>query len=198
PGRAPTGRSGISARTPPTWPPRMPRGPRTPAPPATASTPTAIDVTAPAITRARRSRPYWSVPNGCPHDGPSRRPAIDMRSGSAGVHTSDTAATATSKTVIARPSANATWTRDPLLIPDPRVQPRVGEVHREVDGDDARGDEEAPALPHRQVARGDGAQGQTPETGQREDRLEDDAASQELAELDAAHRDDRDQGVPQR
>src|SRR5947208_4583826 len=32
-------------------------------------TPTAIEVSAPRITRDSTSRPYWSVPNGCAADG---------------------------------------------------------------------------------------------------------------------------------
>src|SRR5437879_3064088 len=43
------------------------------APMATAMTPTAIDVRAPAITRASTSRPYWSVPKGWSADGDCKK-----------------------------------------------------------------------------------------------------------------------------
>src|SRR2546426_2580774 len=55
--------------------------------PTTTPRPTAIDVTAPTITRERMSRPYWSVPKGWAADGPCSRPPIDIASGSAGVQT---------------------------------------------------------------------------------------------------------------
>jgi len=51
----------------------------------TAITPTAIETTAPVITRDSTSRPYWSVPNGCAGDGAWSRAGIDIASGSCGV-----------------------------------------------------------------------------------------------------------------
>src|SRR4029077_18092754 len=116
----------------------------------------------------------------------------------AGVHTNDTAAVTTSNPVRQSPTTNATWTRGDLVIADAGVEQRVREIDGEIDGDDARGDEQRDALHDGEVARGDGPEGQTPETGQREHRLQHDAAGQQLAELQAGHRDDRNQRVPER
>src|SRR5436190_22949564 len=99
---------------------------------------------------------------------------MDMRSGSTGVHTSASAAVPTSSATMASPATNATCGR--LLIPDARVEEGVRHVDGKIDGHDAGGDEQGHALHHRQVASGDGAEGQAPEPGQREHGFEDDAA----------------------
>src|SRR5713101_10153026 len=114
-----------------------------------------------------------------------------MLSGSAGVHTRDSAATLTSSSVMPSPTANATCVRHALLIADPRVEPRVGEVDGEIDDHDARGHEQRDALDDRQVARGDRAEGQAAEAGQGEDGFQDDASRQELTELETGHGHDR-------
>src|SRR5262245_49900127 len=123
-----------------------------------------------------------------------------MARGSAGVHTTESAPAATSIDVIPSPIANPRWTRprQRLVIPDSRIEPRVREVDGEVDGHDARGHEQRDALDDRQVAGGDGAEGEPAEARQREDGFQDDAARQELAELQAGHGDDGDQGVAER
>src|SRR5262249_29873535 len=189
------------------------------APIATAIRPTAIDARAPAITRASTSRPYWSVPNGCAADGGCNRNAIDMASGSLGVQTTLTAAIATSASVSTAPSANVTCRHGPrcvisdvgtscetslrhercrLVITDARIEREVSEVDEEIDGDDRGGDEDGDALDHRQIARGDRAEREAAEAGEREHRLEDDAAGEQLAELQPRDRDDRDQRVAKR
>src|SRR5437899_10007800 len=145
------------------------------APMATAMTPTAIDVRAPAITRASTSRPYWSVPKGWSADGDCKRVAIDMASGSVGVQIRLTAATAISANVSRTPSVNVTCRQGRrLVIADARVEHEIGQVDQEVDRDDGGGDKDGHALHYRQVARGDCAECEAAEAGQREDRLQDD------------------------
>ena len=78
-------RMSVSSSQPPAYPLSMPMTMPAAPPRPTAMTPTAIDVTAPRMMRESTSRPYWSVPNGCAADGPSKRTAIDMASGSDGV-----------------------------------------------------------------------------------------------------------------
>src|SRR6266566_953908 len=179
----------------------MPSSTPATAPMATAMTPTVIDVRAPAITRARTSRPYWSVPKGWELDGASRRATIDMASGSVGVHARLTAATVISASVSSTPSVKVTCRQGRrLLMAETRIERAVRQVHQEVDRDDAGRDEERDDLPvvqgvtlfvassieerdalhHRQVARGDGAEGQAAKAEKHEHRLEDDAAREEL------------------
>src|SRR5262249_12136490 len=136
------------------------------APIPTAITPTAMDVTAPVITRESRSRPYWSVPKRCAPDGPCRRPVIDIASGSCGVYTRLMAAGAIRSAVIAPPSVNVrcrngrrriyairlstTSSREPhearvvvgLFITDARIEDDVEQIDGEVDQHDRRGDEQ--------------------------------------------------------
>src|SRR3989454_4191970 len=177
----------------------MPSSTPATAPIATAMTPTVIDVRAPAITRARTSRPYWSVPKGWELDGAWRRATIDMASGSVGVHARLTTATVISASVSSTPSVKVTCRQGRrLLMAETRIERAVRQVHQEVDRDDAGRDEERDALHHRQVARGDGAEGQAAEAGKHEHRLEDDAAGEELADLEAGDRHDGDQRVAQR
>src|SRR5712691_13498 len=147
----------------------MPRRTPATAPMATAITPTAIDVRAPAITRASTSRPYWSVPKGWAADGDCKRAAIDMASGSAGVQITLTAATVISASVSRTPSVNVTCQGLRLVIPDARIEREIRQVHQEVDGDDGGGDDDGHTLHHRQVARGDRAEREAAEAGQRED-----------------------------
>ena len=78
-------RMSASSSQPPAYPLSTPMRTPAAAPRPTAMTPTAIDVTAPRMMRERTSRPYWSVPNGCVGDGPAKRVAIDIASGSDGV-----------------------------------------------------------------------------------------------------------------
>src|SRR5438128_2724230 len=177
----------------------MPSSTPATAPMATAMTPTVIDVRAPAITRARTSRPYWSVPKGWELDGASRRATIDMASGSVGVHARLTTATVISASVSSTPSEKVTCRQGRrLLMAETRIERAVRQVHQEVDRDDAGRDEERDALHHRQVARGDGAEGQAAEARKHEHRLEDDAAGEELADLEAGDCHDGDQRVAQR
>src|SRR6266446_1924343 len=174
----------------------MPSSTPATAPMATAMTPTVIDVRAPAITRARTSRPYWSVPKGWALDGACRRATIDMASGSVGVHARLTTATVISASVSSTPSVKVTCRQGRrLLMAETRIERAVRQVHQEVDRDDAGRDEERDALHHRQVARGDGAEGQAAEARKHEHRLEDDAAGEELADLEAGDRHDGDQRV---
>src|SRR2546426_3830893 len=77
--------------------------------PTTTPRPTAIDVTAPTITRERMSRPYWSVPKGWAADGPCSRPPIDIASGSAGVQTRLSVAGGPRGPGVAPPPQEAGW-----------------------------------------------------------------------------------------
>src|SRR5439155_1425113 len=173
----------------------MPSSTPATAPMATAMTPTVIDVRAPAITRARTSRPYWSVPKGWELDGASRRATIDMASGSVGVHARLTTATVISASVSSTPSVKVTCRQGRrLLMAETRIERAVRQVHQEVDRDDAGRDEERDALHHRQVARGDGAEGQAAKAGKHEHRLEDAAAREQLGDLEPGDRHDGDPG----
>src|SRR5947199_10009960 len=177
----------------------MPTSTPATAPMATAMTPTAIDVRAPAITRESTSRPYWSVPKGWGVDGGCRRATIDMASGSVGVHARLTTATVISASVSSTPSVKVTCRQGRrLLMAETRIERAVRQVHQEVDRDDAGRDEARDARHHRQVARGDGPEGQAAKTGKHEHRLEDDAAREELADLEAGDRPDAAQRDAQR
>src|SRR3989454_10100494 len=173
----------------------MPISRPTTTPRPTAMMPTAIDVTAPTITRERMSRPYWSVPKGWAADGPCSRPPIDIASGSAGVQTRLSVAVATRATVIATPTRNVRWRAGRLVIADAGIEQNVGEIDGEIDQHDRGGHEERHALHDRQVARGDGAEREPAEAGQGEHGFQNDRARHEVAELDPGHRDHRDQRI---
>src|SRR5207245_10371097 len=112
----------------------MPSSPPATAPRATAMTPTVIDVRAPAITRARTSRPYWSVPKGWELDGASRRATIDIASGSVGVHARLTTATVISASVSSTPSVKVTCRQGRrLLMAETRIERGVRHDHQGVD-----------------------------------------------------------------
>src|SRR2546428_10588566 len=159
--------------------------------PTTTPRPTAIDVTAPTITRERMSRPYWSVPKGWAADGPCSRPPIDIASGSAGVQRRLSMAVATRATVIATPTRNVRWRAGRLVIADAGIEQNVGEIDGEIDQHDRGGHEERHALHDRQVPRGDGAEGEAAEAGQGGQRIQDARGRHEVGERDPVGRDHR-------
>src|SRR2546428_13058415 len=96
-----------------------------------------------------------------------------MASGSVGVHARLTTATVISASVSSTPSVKVTCRQGRrLVMAETRIERAVRQVHQEVDRDDAGRDEGRDAPHHRQVPRGEGAQGQAAAARKREDRLE--------------------------
>src|SRR5947209_489651 len=80
---------------------------------------------------------------------------------------------------------------------DPRVDPRVQQVHDQVEDDDADGGEDDDPLHRRKVECTDRGDRGLAEAGQPVDRLGEDRAAQRKTDVHAEHRHDRQQGVPQ-
>src|SRR5262249_38741090 len=68
-------------------------------------------------------------------------------------------------------------------VPDPRIEPCVGQIHQEVQRDEGRRDQHDVGLHHGIVAEQDGLDGEAAHSGQREDRLDDNRAGEQRAEL---------------
>src|SRR5688500_18453084 len=66
-----------------------------------------------------------------------------------------------------------------LPVPDARVEPRIGEVHEEVDDHEAERDQKHERLHDRVVAMGDGVDDEPADAVQREHRLGDNEAADE-------------------
>src|SRR5690554_4247393 len=76
------------------------------------------------------------------------------------------------------------------VIADPRVDKAVDQVHQQVDDDERDGYKQHGALHHGVVAREHRGDQHAAHPGPGEDRLGDDGARQQRAELEAAHRED--------
>src|SRR5436309_2257540 len=85
----------------------------------------------------------------------------------------------------------------PSLVPDARVEPRVEEVHGEVDQDEAQRDHQHTALHERKVASENALNHQGADARPGEDGLGQHGAAQQVAGLDADDRDDGNQRVLQ-
>ena len=83
-------------------------------------------------------------------------------------------------------------------IADPRVHVGVDEIDEQVRHHEEPADEEDRPLHQRVVALEHGPQEQPPHARQREHLLGDDGAAQQVAHLDAGHRDQRDEAVLER
>src|SRR6266513_2965704 len=186
-------------------PPKYPASSPTPRLIAMARTriPTLSEMRAPATIRLRRSRPRSSVPSGWRADGNWSFSSGAMRSGLAGVTAGPTTATRSSAATIEAPthaagvraSVRMEWARK--LVPDARVDKRIGEIHRQVDQHEHE----------RQQQRGahDGGvvEGQNPfhaveaQARPGEDHFHEEHAAQQDADVESHHRDERDQGVAQ-
>src|SRR5262245_36521246 len=179
----------------PTKPARSPHTEPATAASAVAARPTTSEMRAPKRSRLRRSRPNSSVPSGCPavKMGASRR-AVSMAFGSRGASQGASRASTAIAATRTRPNSAALLRRNMRMtsvIADARVEDRVEEIHHEVDDHEGGGDEEHAALHQRVVARLDGAHHHGAEPRPREDGLREDRATQQKADLDAQHGDDR-------
>src|SRR5712692_2358120 len=169
---------------------------------AAVPTPASKDTRAPHARRLRRSRPNSSVPRRWPGvSGGRRRFGVSTASGSgSGSHgaasATPTARTMTTKAVTA--SRLRAATRPTLLIPNPRIEPRVEQVDGEVDEHERERDDEHAALHQRNVAREDALDHERADAGPREHRFREDGAAEEIAGLDADDGDDRHERVLQR
>src|SRR5882724_12325286 len=194
-------------------PPRMPavRPRLVPTLPAssTADTPISAEVRAPWMTRLRMSRPSWSVPStarspsGVRAVGGVKRASRRCSFGSAGASRPGSSAQRATSATASRPSPApgdpmSARVRRPLGKAHPRIQRHVQEVDRDVQEDQARRYREHDGLQQGDVLVHHGLDGQTPDARVREDRLGDDGAAQQVAQLQPDRRHDRNRAVPQR
>src|SRR5205807_8306634 len=85
----------------------------------------------------------------------------------------------------------------PSLVADSRIEPRVEEVHDQVDEDETQCDDQHAALHQWKVTREDALHHQRADTRPGEDRLGEHRADQEVAGLHADDGDDRDERILQ-
>ncbi len=83
-------------------------------------------------------------------------------------------------------------------VPDARVDDAVGHVDQQVDQHHDGAEQQHAALQHRIVAPADGLDQPFADAGPGEDGLGEDGAGEQHADLQADHRDDRDQRIAQR
>src|SRR5436305_1830150 len=152
---------------------------------AAVPTPATNDTRAPHARRLRRSRPNSSVPRRWPGvSGGCKRCGVSTMSGSiSGSHGAASAAptASTMTTNAAAASQLRRAARATSLIPDPRIEPRVQQVDREVDEHERERDDEHAALHERNVTREDALHHQRADAGPREDGLGEDGAAEEVA-----------------
>src|SRR5579859_4056616 len=160
------------------------------------------------------SRPRSSVPNQCPGDGPWSRSRITTAIGSVLASTGASAAIAKRRAKSVRPAMalgedakrpartshrrctrEVAGRRGTLGVADTRIEPRIQHIHDEVAREVGDRDEQHGPLDHREVAHEDRLHRELPETRPAEDRLDDERAAEEAAELQPDERDDRDERV---
>ena len=170
---------------------------------AAVPTPASSETRAPQTRRLRRSRPNSSVPRGCPGvPGALSRLGVSTASGS-GSGSQGAASAAMMASAMATSATTARRFRRrsrrmAVLELDPRVQPRIERVHREVDQHEGERDDQHAALHERHVAGQDALDHQGAHAGPGEHGLGEDGAAQQIARLHAHHGDDGDERVLQR
>src|SRR6516225_2383902 len=168
-----------------------------------AHSPTTSEMRAPETSRESSSRPSPSVPSQCSAENGARRASISMSVGlGSGNMSAKTAAanTNTTQPIAAQnngPSrrprcAGCAWTSSPrvsssVAMANPGVEHCVERVDDEVHDDEACGDQQHHALQDDEVARADRADQQPADTRQRENRLDDDSAADQAADVDAGN-----------
>src|SRR5437762_274460 len=193
---------------PPRYPDTRPRTPPTSVAAATDSTATCMERRAPNSTRLKRSRPSASVPNGNAGVGAARR-SDESCSGSRSGRRPTPSATAAKIATIARPT-RATGSRaiaastparpkrnvaGALREADSGIQVAIQKVHHDVECHEQDRDREDSALNQRVVALHDGGEEHAADTRDGEDLLDDDRATEKLADLDTEERHHHDESV---
>jgi hypothetical protein len=83
------------------------------------------------------------------------------------------------------------------LLPQPRIEPDIGEVDEEIDGDEDEGDKHQIGDHHRPVERLDGVDDQLADAGPGEDRLGHDREGERRGEFEPEDGDERDRDQAQ-
>src|SRR5262245_62125148 len=155
-----------SAGRPGAMPAASPAAVPTPAPTRTESTPTTMEIRAPAMTWLSTSRPSGSVPRTWAAVGRLSVLRTSYRAGSCGVIRAPSAAQTRAPPMTSAPRARGAAG---LLVADARVHQAVADLHQEVGQEHADGDDDDHALHHREVPAQDGVHEQDADPGQRED-----------------------------
>src|SRR3972149_3598080 len=173
----------------------------------TVPSPTATETRAPWMRRLSRSRPSLSGRSQWDREGPDSPESSAWAPGSNGASNGASTAASSSRTTTANPAPAPRWRGTRLamvcltvrsLIPDPRVEAGVQKIRQEVHGHRAESDEQDASLDQRVIPGVDRLDGEAAGPGPGEDRLGDDAAGKQRADLQAHHREDGDEGVRQR
>ena len=202
----------------------MPIGTATTIASTVAKKPAWIDARAPQISRESSSRPSSSVPSRCFDDECASSALKSVAPAPYGASSGAKIAVSTKTRTMTRPATAIGRRRNRLRSSmrrrargvhrsatrvdgaharapgdaDPRIQQRVDDVDREIDDHVAGRGDEHDALDQRVVALVDGLDRERAEAGDPEDRLRDDDAGDQRAELQADHSRDGDQAVAQR
>src|SRR5262245_32708031 len=181
---------------------------------ATETKPATSETRVPQIMRASTSRPTLSVPRRWARLGAARVwPRSCLRGSYGEIAGAKTAtASAASRTATPNGASRAPAARRsarhrgevasaaagaragaPSARPDPGVDPAIEEIHREIRQDEAHRDRQHHALDEGIVAGEYGVDDEATHAGQRVHVLRDHRAADQRAELEAQHRDHRDQ-----
>ena len=155
-----------------------------------AAMPTSSEMRAPSSTRERTSRPLRSVPKGCAQRRAGelvaleRRRAVGRKRSGPKIATKTTNARTTRSDGdgIAQPRPGAGRRRSGVhsFEPDAAVEPRVGDVHDEVQDDEQRAIDDDHASEQEDVAVEDRVDEESARAGDVEDRFDDERAGEQI------------------
>src|SRR5690625_1835246 len=178
--------------------------------------PVSSDTRAPWTMRLNTERPYSSVPNQCSAEGGCSRWRRFCSAGGWSAISGAKSATSTRSTMIASPSTAMRLRRKrrtggavsrlvragrltvTSAIADPGVQQGVGQVYQQVDEDEHHRDEQHRALDQRAVLSADRIDDEPADARPGEYGFGEYGTTEQTAELEAHHRDDRQHRVAQR
>src|SRR5258705_4824599 len=185
----------------------MPSAPPIVRPITGAQRPTTSDMRAPWISRESSSRPSPSVPSQCAAENAARRSSMSISVGlgsgrkSAKIATANTSTTQPIAAQNSGPSlrprfGGCTWSpsssvSSSVAMTNPGVEDGVEQIDDEVHDDEAGSDQKHHALEDYEVAGADRADQKPADSGQRQHRLDNDAAADQPADIDAGDRHQR-------
>src|SRR5215470_10522702 len=144
---------------------------------------TVSDVLVPCTMPEKTSRPRSSVPKVCAREGGVSGEPTDAK-GSVGATMCAASARAMNSSVSVKPKTPPGVLRA-LLIPNPRVQPHIGEIGHDVRQDYRERHEQKEGEEDRHIPRLDGRKQQLPESRPREDGFNEDRTGEEHSDSSA-------------
>src|SRR4051794_21352673 len=188
----------------------MPSAPPMTRPISGAQSPTTSEMRAPWINRASSSRPSPSVPSQCSAETGARRSSMSISVGLGSGRMSARIATAKTRPIQpiaiqnkspsrlgrrAGVAATSSWSASSsVAMANPRIENGVEQIDDEVHHHEAHGDHQHRSLQDDQIAGVDRTDQKPADSRQRKDRLDDQRAADQSADIDAGDRDQRQRG----